>query len=75
MWIKLARNWFTPNSSLLESRLNPHEVSDDWEKLLPSGTTVVDEKGNEVKSVGEPDDKRLDELSKKPSETKTEAKK
>ena len=73
MLVKLARNWFDPAGSLRETRLNPHDVPDEWKGLLPRGADIVDDKGAVISSKGGEDDKVLDELSKKPSETKTDA--
>lgn len=41
MKVNLKRNWFGPNQMRFRVRNNPHEMPDDWEKLLPSDAQVV----------------------------------
>ena len=71
MLVNLARNWFGPAGSLLDRNHNPHEVPDEWKDQLPAGAEIVDEKGNVIVAADD-DSKVADELSKKPSETKTD---
>lgn len=69
MLVKLARNWFDPSATIREVRDNPHDVPDAWKDILPLGADIVDDKGVVLSSTGTEDDKGVDELAKKPSET------
>lgn len=43
MRITLKRDWFAPGGQRLRMRDNPHEVPDEWEKVLPEGAEEVKE--------------------------------
>lgn len=42
MLVNLKKNWFDPAASLREVRNNPHDLPDDWEKILPKTAEIVD---------------------------------
>lgn len=47
MKVNLKRNWFGPNQTRFRVRNNPHQMPDDWKKLLPSDAQVVGEEAPE----------------------------
>lgn len=48
MWINVKRNWFDPSGTMRESRLNPHEVPDSWNDVLPKGAEVINVENGRV---------------------------
>lgn len=42
MKIVLKRVWFDPSNTRRSVEGNPHTVSDDWKKLLPSDAVIVE---------------------------------
>lgn len=43
MKVNLKRDWFDPSATLREKAKNPHDLPDDWEKILPPGAEVLEE--------------------------------
>ena len=41
--VNLKQSWFTPDGGFVTPAGNPHTFIDDWEELLPSTATVVEE--------------------------------